>query len=46
MHIDTGTETPVATTSRRGAPEVGETVQAAAPADLLCYFDGATEKAL
>ncbi len=46
VHIETGEETLVATTTGRSVPRVGATVRAAAPADMLCYFDSATEKAL
>ena len=46
VHIDTGTDTLVATTVGRTLPKVGATVRAIAPADTLCYFDRATEKAL
>ena len=46
VHIDTGEETLVATTSGRSVPRVGTTVRATAHADMLCYFDRASEKAL
>ena len=46
VHIDTGEETLVATTSGRSVPHVGTTVRAAAPAEMLCYFDSATEQAI
>ena len=46
VHIEVGTETIIATTSGRAIPKVGSAVRAAAPADILCYFDSETEKAL
>ncbi len=46
VHIDAGTETLVAITSGRSAPKVGARVRAVAPAEMLCYFDAATEKSL
>ncbi len=46
VHIDTGEETLVATTTGRSVPHVGAAVRATAHADMLCYFDSATEKAL
>jgi multiple sugar transport system ATP-binding protein len=46
VHIDTGEETVVATTSGRNGPQVGAAVRATATADVLCYFDSTTEKAI
>ena len=46
VHIEAGPETVVAATSGRNVPKLGSTVQAVAPADVLCYFDSATGKAI
>ncbi len=46
VHIEVGSETIIATTTGHAVPRVGSKVRATAPADTLCYFDSATEKAL
>ncbi len=46
VHIESGSETLVATTTGRSAPKVGATVRATASADTLSYFDAATERSL
>ena len=46
VHIEAGTDTIIATTSGRAVPKVGAKVRATAPADILCYFDSATERAV
>ncbi len=46
VHMEVGGDTIIATSPGRAVPKVGASVRAAAPADILCYFDSATEKAL